>query len=70
MDSGETIAQWRKFYFQKSRVRCVKHLVVASFHIQACVHEGYMYMFKDSCVWVCICFVCVIIPTNKSELCT
>lgn len=37
MDSGETIAQWRKLYFQKFRVRCVKHSSFATFHVQACV---------------------------------
>jgi hypothetical protein len=37
MDSGETIAQWRKLYFQKFRVRCVKHSSFASFNVHASV---------------------------------
>lgn len=64
MDSGETIAQWRKFYFQKCRVRCVKHLVVASFHIQAYVHDGLHVHAQRFSVWVYICFVCVTSQTN------
>jgi hypothetical protein len=60
MDSGETIAQWRKLYFQKFEVRCTKHFS-GCFYMQACAHVDKMYLFKHLSVHarICMLHVCV-----------
>lgn len=38
MDSGETIAQWRKLYFQKFEVRCKMYLTLQWLFHFICKH--------------------------------
>lgn len=83
MDSGETIAQWRKLYFQKFGVRYASSVDVFLLYIciNICMYlYFYEFMYVSALIWLmhvcmyiymhlCMC-LCVYIHTIYMYVCT